>query len=547
MAGRTRLKRPPVIGTHGAVTSCHPLASAAGLRVLVQGGNAFDAAVAAAAVNAVVNPVNCTAGGDAFALVYDAARGEVVALNAAGAAPLAATPARLSGGIPVRGIAAAVVPGAVDGWLALHDRYGRLERSEVFAPAIEYAEGGHAVTPGQAELMRHYVSVLARYPATARVFLPGGETPREGERLVQTDLAATLRAMVRGGREAFYQGGFGEALLACSREDGGLFGPEDLARPCSRWLAPLCSQYRGYAVYAQPPVSHGFLLLQMLNIVEGFDLSALGPGSALAAHLLIEAKKLAFADRHAFVGDPEQIAVPLAALLDKGYAAARRAAIDPARAGAAVAPGAPVEAAGGRDTTYLATADGDGNMVSFMQSVYRGFGSGVVVPGTGVLLNNRMGGFSPDPDSPNAVAPGKVPVHNMAPNLIGRDGRVFMALGTPGGYSQVQSNLQVLVNVLDLGMDLQRAIEAPRWVHGGITVDGLHPELTVDDGMAGDLLHSLAERGHSFARTGGLPPMPPGQNSERTTSTVEGIRVDHGRGTIWAAADPRSEAQAIAW
>jgi gamma-glutamyltranspeptidase len=541
------LRRPLVVGSRGAVSTCHPLATVAGLRLLLRGGNAFDAAVGVAAALAVVDPASCGAGGDVFALCYDARRNTVAALNAAGAAPRAATPDLYAGGIPVHGIRSATVPAAVDGWLAVLDRYGSLPVAEVFAPAIEYARDGHPVGFLYAQWIDHYAPLLARDAEAAAIFLPRGRPLRLGDQLVQRDLAATLEAIAHGGRDAFYRGAFANSLLQSSRETDGLFQEADLAPDHASWHDPCTTAYRGYTVYAQPPVSHGFILLEALNILEGMDLQALGRDPVRLMHIMIEIKKLVFADRHAYAGDPGKTPVPLEVLLSKRYAAGRRGALDLDRAATVVRPGLAGAAAGGSDTTYFAVADREGNLASFMQSLYRGFGSGVVIPRTGVLLNNRMGGFSLDPDSPNAVGPERIPVHNMAPNLVGRDGRVFLALGTPGGYSQVQSNFQVLTNLLDFGMNLQEAIDAPRWVHGGITVGGPDDDLTVDAWMPPEVVRGLEARGHRVVVLGQEPPTPRGVNSERTTSRVEAVLIDFSRGAIYAGADPRAEAQAAAW
>ena len=541
------LSRPLVAGTRGAVSTCHPLATSVGLEILWRGGNAFDSAVAVAAALGVVEPMSCGAGGDVFALCYDAHRNETTALNAAGAAPFGAHPRQFAtGGIPVHGIRSATVPAAVDGWLAVLERYGSLPAADVFAPAIAYAEEGFPAGLHDVAAIDHYAPLLAADPEAAAVFLPEGRPLGLGDRVVQRDLAATLREIAGGGRDAFYRGRFAERLLRQSRAAGGLFAAEDLTLAHASWHEPVATEYRGYTVYAQPPVSHGFILLEALNMLEAYDVRAFGRDDARLAHCMIEIKKLVFADRHAYVGDPRQVAVPLDTLLSKRYAAERRAALNMARAATEVPPG-PVPAAAGADTTYFAVADRGGNLVSFMQSLYRGFGSGVIVAGTGVLLNNRMGGFTRDPRSPNALGPGRVPVHNMAPNLVGKDGRAFMAVGTPGGYSQVQSNMQVLTNVLDFGMNVQEAIDAPRWVHGGSTVGGPDAEVTVDPWMPDAVVRGLEERGHRIMVLGQEPPVPRGHTSEYTTSRVEAVMIDRARGTIFAGADPRSEAQAAAW
>ena len=402
------LRRPLIVGTRGAVSTCHPLATSAGLEILWRGGNAFDAAVAVAAALGVVEPLSCGAGGDVFALCYDARRNETTALNAAGAAPLGAHAREYaSGGIPVHGIRSATVPAAVDGWLAVLERYGTLPAADVFAPAIAYAEEGYPAGLYDVHAIDHYEPLLAADPEAAAVFLPDGRPLGLGDRIVQRDLAATLREIARGGRDAFYAGTFADGLLRRSREAGGLFTQADLAPAHASWHDPVVTDYRGYTVYAQPPVSHGFILLEALNMLEAFDLHAFGRNTARLAHCMIEIKKLVFADRHAYVGDPEQVAIPLDTLLSKALRGpAPRGALDLTRAAMEVPPGPVPAAAGGSDTTYFAVGDRAGNLVSFMQSLYRGFGSGVIVPGTGVLLNNRLGGFSLDPQLPERAQAG---------------------------------------------------------------------------------------------------------------------------------------------
>lgn len=483
--------RDPVYAREAMVAADHPLAVAAGLRVLQEGGNAVDAAIAVSAVLLVAKPHLSHLGGDAFLQVYWAADGGTVAINSGGQAPRAATPEVFErlGGIPTHGAAAASVPGLVEAWFAAHRRWGTRPLASLLAPAIHYAGDGFPVSQQVASVMSQMAPFLARFPNTQRLFLKDGRAPREGETLVQGEVARTLEAIAQGGRDAFYRGDVARRIARFCREEGGLLSEEDLADYEAEVTDPIRTDYRGYTVYEQPPNSQGHILLQALNIVEGFDLpTLLRQRQAAAIHLMVEAAKLAFADRDRYFGDPRFVAVPLARLLSKEYAAERRSQIDAGRVGPLLTP-----AAESGDTTSFVVADRWGNMVTWIQSVFWFFGCGVVAGDTGVLLNNRLSRFSLAPGHPNRLAPGKRTMHTLNTYMVFRDGRPLLVGGTPGGDFQVQTNLQVLTNILDLGLDVQRAIDAPRWGYTG------EAGLQLEERFPPSLVEELRALGHQVS------------------------------------------------
>ena len=395
----------------GMAASANPIASLIGVEILRAGGNATDAAVAMGAAMAVMEPHLSHLGGDAFAQVWDAQARKLSALNGSGAAPGGATPEAMGGGIPHRGIRAASVPGAVDAWLTALETWGTMTASEVLAPAMALAEDGYALPAWQTEMLRAHEELWEEYPESGASLVP--DDLRPGATLYQPVLARTLRQIADGGREAFYEGEFAERLLAHSEENGGFFTREDLAAHRSQVSEPLQTTYRGVTVTEQPLPSQGCLLLQMLNILEGFDLAALDPEGAEAVHLMAEAKKLAFADRLAYLGDVP--GTPWETLLSKEHAAQQRKRINFSAAAARYSPGRLPSVTGGTDTTSLCVIDARGNAVSWIQSVFHGFGSGVVIPGTGVLLNNRMTGFSLDPKARTSWPPASEPCTRSTP------------------------------------------------------------------------------------------------------------------------------------
>lgn len=537
--------RGVVVAKNGMAAASQPLAVSAGLNVLMAGGTFIDAALATSAVLAVVEPSASHLGGDAFVIVYDAKTGQTTAFNGSGAAPARATPEHYAAGIPLRGLASASVPGLVDTWFALHSRYGTRPVADLLAPAIGYAENGFPLSYRMARVFGAYAPLLRSFPDTASALLPDNKAPRPGQTLRQPDLAWTLRQIAQDGRDAFYRGEVARRLLAYSDTHGGLFSAQDFAAHQTQISDPIRSTYRGYTVHGQPPVSQGHILLQELNLVEGFDLKGMGHNSADAIHVQVEAKKLAFADRAAYLGDPNFVDVPIEALLSKSYADERRALINMQQAA--------IRATAGEihhDTTYFCIVDGAGNAVSFIQSVFYVFGSGVIVPGTGVLFNNRLTGFSLDPASPNVLAPGKRTAHTLNAYIVTKNTKdtdvpaLAFVGGTPGADVQVQSNLQVICNIIDYGLNPQEAIEAPRWQHGPVVTDGsgtpeeLARELfSIEDRADDAVLADLERRGHETA------PLGPWAHS----SSYQLIAVDPDTGAYLGGSDPRCDGQAAGY
>ncbi len=533
--------RPMVMGMRGMVSSGHPLASQVALRTLAEGGNVVDAAIAASATLAVVRPHMTGIGGDLFCLIYLAREGRVVAINSSGPAPAAATidffRSRGIQQIPMNGPLAVETPGCVAGWEMALDRFGTMPLARLLQPAIDYAEGGFPVSPHLAQAIAEGAQQFAKSPHWMAAFLPEGRAPRPGEVLRLPNLARTLRVLQRGGAEAFYRGEIAEALSSFMREQGGLLGMEDLAGCRAEMLEPLQINYRGYTVYEQPPVSQGHLLLQELAIAEGFDLATLGPQSIEAVHLMVEAKKLAFADRLRYLGDPDFMKVPMSQLLSREYASQRRKEIDLNRAIVAAAPG--IVAATGSDTTHHCLIDAEGNAVTMIQSLFKSFGSGVVAGDTGITLNNRLAAFFLDPSHPNALAPGKRTAHTLNTYMVFRDERPFLVGGTPGADDQVQVNFQVICNLIDHGMSLQEAIEAPRWssVPGTLPGEMTDPyELRLENRFPDSVVEGLRQRGHSVKLASAW-----GFGSESA------VMLDPETGVLYGGSDPRRDGYAAGW
>jgi gamma-glutamyltranspeptidase/glutathione hydrolase len=528
--------RGVVVAKNGVVAASQPLAVSAGLNVLQNGGTFIDAAIATSAVLAVTEPYASHLGGDAFVIVYDAATKRTTAFNASGPAPLAASLNKFNDGIPIRGLASASVPGLVDSWFHLHGRYGSISVASLLAPAIRYAEEGFPAGYKYSSAFKlHSQNGAPWFPALMKQVTGLNAPPRPGQWIKQPDLAWTLSQIASGGREAFYDGPVTERMVDFSKRNGGLFSRQDFASYSCQISEPIRTDYRGYTVHGQPPVSQGHILLQELNLVEGYDLAGFGWGSADTVHRMVEAKKLAFADRYAYLGDPDVVKVPLETLLSKDYAAKRREEIDPQRAMNVANPGQ-VD----HDTTYFCVADKDGNTASFIQSVFHGFGCGVVAEGTGVLFNNRMTGFSLDTDSPNMLAPGKRPAHTLNAYLITKGDQLAWVGGTPGGDIQVQSNLQVISNVIDFGMNPQQAVEAPRWQHGPSVQSEVETPadlLEMEERYSPETFEGLSQKGHQVKAIG---PWAHG-------SSYQLIQYDNESGAYHAGSDPRCDGQAAGY
>ena len=510
ITGRSFATRSEVLAQHGMVCTSQPLATQVGVDVLKAGGSAVDAAIAANAALGLMEPVSCGPGGDLFAIVWSAKDRKLYGLNASGRSPfglgydqMKAELSRLGRtNIPPRGLLPISVPGAVDGWFELHARFGKLPMNQVLAPAIRYAQEGFPVT----ELIAYYWAIGVRnaqgdkFPgAFLETFAPGGHAPACGEIFKNPGLASTYTMLAEKGRDAFYRGEIADRIDAFMRASGGFLRKVDFEKHASTWVEPLSVNYRGYDIYELPPNGQGIAALQMLNILEGFDLRSMGFQSADALHAMVEAKKLVFEDRARFYGDPAFAKIPMRGLLSKEYAAERRKLIHMDRAATTYDAGNPALHDG--DTIYLTTADAEGNMVSLIQSNYRGMGSGIAVPGLGFGFQDRGEMFVMEPGHANVYAPGKRPFHTIIPAFIMKDGEPFMSFGVMGGGMQPQGQVQIVVNIVDFGLGLQEAGDAARWQHEGST-DYDTPKMTaggrvnLESGIPWSVVAELKRRGH---------------------------------------------------
>jgi gamma-glutamyltranspeptidase/glutathione hydrolase len=503
--GRPDATRSVAYARNGMVAAAHPVAVQMGLDILKRGGSAVDAAIAVNAALAFMEPTACGLGGDLFAMVWDPAAGELTGLNGSGRCPAGLTRDKVTpevnGTIPPFSPFAWTVPGCVDGWFTLHARYGKLPVAELLEPVIAAARAGVPVPQVIAGAWARAAAEVGDRPGFAQVFLPGGRPPVEGELFANPALAWTLEQIATGGRAAYYTGEIAKRIVAFSERQGGFLTADDLANHTSEWVEPISSTYRGVTVWQLPPNGQGLAALQMLNILENFDLAALGRDSTEFWHLLIEAKKLAFADRARYYADPAFSEVPVNGLLDKGYARRRAALIDRSRAARDVDHGDPGLEYG--DTTFLVTADANGMMVSLIQSNYDGFGSGYVVPELGFGIQNRGALFNLDPDHPNALEPGKRPFHTIIPAFAGEKGSPNIAFGVMGGSMQPQGHAQIIINLVDFGMNLQEAGDAARARHlgssqptGTAMVDG--GTVALESGVPAAVRSELARRGHDL-------------------------------------------------
>ena len=504
--------RSEVIARHGMAATSHPLATQIALDTLKAGGNAIDAAIAANAALGLMEPTGNGIGGDLFAIVWDAGNRELVGLNASGRAPALMTIDYFRDNglddIPKYGPLPVSVPGAVDGWFELHGRFGRLPMADVLAPAIRYAREGFPVTEEIARQLIVNQNRIGHYSGFAETYMPNGRVPAKGEVFSNPRLADTLQAIANGGRDAFYKGDIARRIDAYMTEQGGLLRYEDLAAHTSEWVTPVSTNYRGWDVYELPPNGQGIAALQILNILEGYDIRSMGFGSAEYVHTLVEAKKLAFEDRAKFYADMDFADVPVDRLISKEYAAERRKLISPDKAAKSYAAGdAQIEDG---DTIYLTVADDDGNMVSLIQSNYNGMGSGMTPGDVGFVLQNRADLFSLDPDHANALEPGKRPFHTIIPAFVLKDGEPLLSFGLMGGAMQPQGHAQVIVNLVDFDMNLQEAGDAGRINHqgssqptGAVMNDGgvVHLESEFSEETRNRLTalgHSLGPSDHGF-------------------------------------------------
>lgn len=501
--------RSEVIAAHGMAATSQPLATQIAVDVLKRGGSAVDAAIAANAALGLMEPTGCGIGGDLFAIVWDAKTKKLHGLNASGRSPRALTLEHLRSldlkTIPPTGPLPVSVPGAVDGWFELHGRFGRLPMKDLLAPAISYAREGFPVSEVIAFGWQANAQRLQKWPGFSEIYMPGGRAPRKGEMFKNPYLADTLTKIANGGRDAFYKGEIAERIERYMREQGGFLRASDLAEHKSEWVEPVSTNYRGYDVWELPPNTQGIAALEMLNVLEGYDLAKLGRTSAQYVHLFVEAKKLAFEDRARFYADPAFSPAPVAELVSKEYAARRRTQISPARAAHAYALDAAVLEHG--DTIYLTTADRDGNMVSLIQSNYRGMGSGMTPDRLGFVLQDRGELFALTDGHANVYAPGKRPFHTIIPAFVTRKGEPWLSFGVMGGAMQPQGHVLVLVNLIDFGLNLQEAGDAARVRHDGSSEPtGEHMSdggtVALEPGFGAEVVRELEARGHKVKVSG---------------------------------------------
>jgi gamma-glutamyltranspeptidase / glutathione hydrolase len=528
--------RSVVRAAQAMVATSQPLASQVGVETLKRGGNAVDAAIAIAAMLNVTEPSMTGIGGDAFMMVYWSKTRKLEGLNASGRAPRALNldhfASRRISQMPMVGMEPITVPGAFDGWVTLLERYGTMKLADLMAPAIGYAENGFPVMEKIAADWVPEAAKLQKTPAAAATFLVNGEAPQPGAIFVQKNLARTLRALARGGREAFYRGDIARAIVEYCEKNGGFLSLQDFAAQKSDWVEPISTTYRGHTLYELPPNGQGLTALLLLNILEGLDLKALRTQPELYYHTMIEATKIAFADRNRFIADPAFAKVPVKELLSKDYADTRRALIDPNKA---IDPPRYGDIRMGSDTTYFTVVDKDRNAVSFINSIFSAFGSGIVAGDTGIILHNRGAGFSLEPGHPGRIEPGKRPFHTIIPAMVFKDGKLLMAYGVMGGDVQAQGHAQVLVNLIDRGMNLQQAIDAPRVRY--ISGKGV----MMDEGLTTPVIDDLIKRGHERVLPG------PGLTHRALMGGGQAIMIDSATGALLGASDSRKDGMALGY
>lgn len=555
VTGAAFASRAPVLARHGMAATAQPLASQIAIDILKAGGSAVDAAIAANAALGLMEPTGCGIGGDLFAIVWDPATGRLYGLNASGRAPmgrdlaaLAANPKVKDGKIPSFGSLSVTVPGAVDGWFELHAKFGKLPMKDLLAPAIRYAREGFPVT----ELIAYYwdrnmtrlgenfdtgTGPIEEFANARATYLIDGHAPRQGQIFTNPDLADTYQKIADGGRDAYYKGEIAQTIDAYMKRIGGDLRFEDFAAHTSQWVEPAGVNYRGVDVYGLPPNSQGLATLQILNIVEGFDMKGFGAGSADSLTAMIEAKRLAFEDVARYYADPAFANIPQDWLLSKDYAAERRALIDLKRAMTDLKPGvAPLSS----DTTYFTVADKDGMMISIIQSNYRGMGSGLVADRLGFMLQDRGELYNLDPAHPNAYAPGKRPFQTIIPGFAMKDGRPWLSFGVMGGDMQPQGQAQIIVNMVDYAMNVQEAGDAARWHHdGGSQPTGAAADmigkLELESGISADVQTEMARRGYVLQ---------PGSGG---FGGYQAIMRDPATGVYWGASESRKDGTAIGY
>jgi len=540
ITGETFTTRSEVIAQHGMACTSQPLATQVALDVLKAGGNAIDAAIAANAMLGLVEPISNGIGGDLFAIVWDAKTRQLYGLNASGRSPasLSLDYFKEKGyeKIPAYGPLPVSVPGCVDGWFELHERFGSMDMEDILEPAIGYAKKGFPVSEVIAYYWAGNARSLSRYPNVAEVFMPGGNAPAKGEIFKNPYLASTLELIAEGGRDAFYKGEIARIIDAFMKEQGGFLTYEDLASHTSEWVKPVSANYRGYDVWELPPNGQGIAALQILNILEGYDIAAMGFGSSEYIHHFVEAKKLAFEDRAKYYADPAFNDLPVEELISKEYAVLRRELIRPDRASRRLDAGELEQG----NTIYMTVADEQGNMVSLIQSNYRGMGSGMCPPGLGFILQDRGELFSLEEGHYNMYEPRKRPFHTIIPAFVSKDGKPWMSFGVMGGSMQPQGHAQIIINMIDFGMNLQEAGDAPRIRHDGSSQptgskmsDG--GRVNLESGIPYKAIRELVRKGHHVKYTvGGY-------------GGYQAILRDELNGVYYGASESRKDGQAAGY
>lgn len=540
ITGETFTTRSEVIAQHGMACTSQPLASQVALDILKAGGNAIDAAIAANAVLGLVEPVSNGIGGDLFAIVWDAETSRLYGLNASGRSPLGLTREYfIENGhesIPAYGPLSVSVPGCVDGWFELHQKFGSMTMEQILQPAINYARDGFPVSEVIAYYWGSNARSLSRYPNVAEVFIPGGKPPVKGEIFKNPYLANTLETIGKEGRDAFYKGEIARTIDKFIKEQGGFLSYRDLSSHTSEWVEPVSTNYRGVDVWELPPNGQGIAALQILNILEGFDVASMGFGSAEYIHHFVEAKKLAFEDRAKYYADPAFSEVPVDELISKDYAAGRRKLIYPSRASRSLDAGKIEQG----NTIYMTVADGAGSMVSLIQSNYRGMGSGMCPPGLGFILQDRGELFTLEEGHANVYEPGKRPFHTIIPAFITKEGKPWVSFGVMGGSMQPQGHAQIVVNMVDFGMNLQEAGDAPRIRHGGssqptgekMTDGGI---VYLESGISYETIRTLTRMGHTI------------QYDIGGYGGYQAIMWDEEKGVYFGASESRKDGQAAGY
>ena len=539
ITGEPFATRSEVIASNAMAATSQPLATQVALDVMRKGGNAIDAAIAANAMLGLVEPTGCGIGGDLFAIVWDAESQQLYGLNASGRSPASLSIEYFAeqgmDSIPKFGPLPVSVPGAVDGWFMLHERFGRVPMTEILTPAIQYAREGFPVS----ELIAYYFEAnkqrIGHYPGFADVYMPNGDVPKKGEIFKNPNLAATYEKIATGGRDAFYKGDIARSIAAYMQEQGGFLDYEDLATHTSNWVEPVSTNYRGYDLWELPPNGQGIAALQILNVLEQYDIASMGFGSADYIHTFVEAKKLAFEDRAKYYADPDFSEIPVDWLISKEYAQQRNKLMSPEKAAKRYDAGRY-----DGDTIYLTVADREGNMVSFIQSNYRGMGSGMTPPDLGFVLQNRGEMFTLEPGHANVFEPAKRPFHTIIPAFVTKNGKPFMSFGVMGGGTQPQMHAQIMVNMIDFGMNLQEAGDAPRILHSGSSeptgeqmIDGGY--VSLESGYSQKVRRQLMQKGHTLTDVVGA------------FGGYQAIMRDPKTGVYYGASESRKDGQAAGY